>query len=136
MSVGTFSASLQHVCTRSRHATVLMHHQCLGFSFCGQMQGICPWKENAKNKDIYFLAFPFHGSAPLVLPAVICNKVWCIRTGGRLCCKEAEKCQLTASFAKGSVMLLQWKETSDFLLGVILQDNRQYNIAALFPMVK
>ena len=107
MSARVFPAFLQHVCTGSRHATVLMHHQYQVCLYCGQMRSICPWKEDAKNKCIYFLAPLFHEPAPLVLPAVMGNKRWCIRTGGRLCCKKAGKHQQTASFAKGSVKPLQ-----------------------------
>ncbi len=39
--------------------------------------------------------------------------------------KDRERRQ-TASFAKGSVMLLQTKETSDFSLDVVLPGNRQH----------
>ena len=119
MSACVFPVFLQHVCTGSRHAAVLMHHQYQGCFYCGQMRSICPWKEDAKNKCIYFLAPLFHEPAPLVLPTVMGNSWWCIRTGGRLCCRKAGKHQQTASFAKGSVMVLHRKETNYFSQDVI-----------------
>ena len=63
-----------------------------------------------------------------MLPAVISNKEWCIRTGGRLCCKRQENDGADSEFCERRRNAFANGGNNLFFVGSDMSDKRQLKI--------